>query len=188
MDKLNIEIGQKITILKPGELVPLLIAGKVEGFNYGKYAQYENSIFIYIRRPRRKHLDRIVIHEHETAFIFDGTFKDMHRKEKVNENMTNLHRWTYNDLKDNKNLIFYHCYGEKLQIENNFERFIDVTADYISDNNVNPREAEQNEGYINYIKEKVKNYNIDSLKSYLKNEGYYDILIKCIDKAIIYNW
>ena len=54
-------------------------------------------------------------------------------------------------------------------------------------NNIKAAEAEENDNYINYIKSIIGNYNVLNLKQYFINEGY-DILVKCIDKAINYDW
>ncbi|WP_291566892.1 MULTISPECIES: hypothetical protein [unclassified Clostridium] len=192
MKKINITIGQKVAVLNAGDLVPTLYKGVVRGFYYSKYAQYENALYIYIQRPRAKRIDRLVLLETNIFFIFDGyNFKETWRKEimKDTKEVTHslLHKWTYEDLKDNKDLIYSHRYGEKFNVNDNFERFADVTCDYMMQNNIRHYEATTNENYINYIKEVIQNYNIDSLIKYTKSEGYV-VLENCLKLATNYDW
>lgn len=189
---LNLKIGQKITVLKSDSLVPELYKGILKGYYYSKFAQHENALYLYIQRPRAKKVDRIIISS-DTAFIFNGyALNDIHRKEVISDNgdikINKLHRWTYEDFKDNKDLIFYHEFRSDFDgVNNNIERFIDLTGEYIQNNNIRSREAIDNEGYISYIKELVQNYNINNLKQFIRNEGY-SILEKCLNLATEYNW
>lgn len=190
---LKLKIGEKFSVLLNNQLLPTLYKGVLQGYYYSNFAQYENALFLYIKRPRAKKVDRIVLIENESFFIFKGyTFNQNFRKEVIKNNdkvtHTLLHRWTYNDLKGNKNLIFSHRYGEKFQnIQNNFERFSDLTADYMMYNDISPKDAQESTNYINYIKELIKNYNVNSLLKEIK-ENNFCILESCFKKAISYNW
>lgn len=190
---LNIKIGQKVSILNAGDLVPSLYKGVIKGFYYSDYAQYKNALYIYIQRPRAKRIDRLVFLPSDTVFIFNGyTWKDVHRKEVIKETEevthTLLHKWTYKDVKNNKDLIYHHEYGEEFTgVNDSIERFIDLTGDYICNNDIKAREADKNDNYINYIKELIQNYNVNSLMKYIKSQNYI-ILEKCLKLATEYNW
>jgi hypothetical protein len=186
--ELNLIIGEKYTVLKTDELVPLRICGILKGYHFDKWAQYENCLYIYIQRPRVKRVDEIII-SIEKCFIFKGDFKEIHRKEVIKDTKTIthslLHRWTYNDLKDDKTLVYYHDFKEEFNVNDNFDCFIDVTADYLINNNIKGYEAGINENYISYIKSLLVKYNVNTLKEYVKNEGYVS-LINNINKAVEY--
>lgn len=186
MNKMNLKLNETITVLKPMELIPLRITGKLIGYYFDKFAQYENSLYLFIQRSRAKRVDRIIITENDTVFIFKGKFQDSWRKEKVSEVTTNLNRITYEDIKENKNLIYSHLYGEKFNINDNTEYFIEKTGDYMMYNDIRHFEAEENENYINYIKELAQNFNIGKIKDLCKIEGY-SVLLNCINKAVGYN-
>ncbi|MHB9924627.1 hypothetical protein [Clostridium botulinum] len=192
MNPLNLRAGQKVSILKSNDLVPTLYKGIIKGFYYSNFAQYENALYIYIQRPRAKRIDRIVLIENETFFIFNGyTFKDTHRKEVIKDtkNITHtlLHRWTYSDLKDNKDLIFAHEYGKSFEdVESDFDTFIDLTGDYICYNDINPKDAVKSEKYINYIKKLIQNYNVNNMLIKAK-EFNFCILEDCLKQAINYD-
>ena len=190
MKNLNLKINETITVLLPNELVPLKITGKLKGYYYNKFAQHENALYLFIQRPRRKKLDRIIIST-DTAFILKGQLKEMFRRELVSQNesvaMANLHRLTYDDFKDDENLLYYHEYNEKFNVNDDIEYFADCTCDFMIDNNIRHFEAEENEQYINYIKDIISTYNIGKVLNYCKIEGY-NVLMNCINKAICYNW
>ena len=192
MKELNLTIGQKYTVLNVGDLVPTRIYGTLKGYYYGNFAQYKNALYIYIQRPRAKKVDRLVFTV-DTIFIFKGNFKECWRKEVIKESGTSttslLHRFTYNDLKDNKDLVYYNdgLKQEYKPITDNFEWFIDSTGDYLCNNNIRAYEALENEGYINYMKSLLTKYNVNKLKEYIINEGY-NMLENCINKAVEYNW
>jgi hypothetical protein len=188
MKELNLKIGEKYTILKTDELVPLRICGTLKGYHFGKWAQYENCLYIYIQRPRVKRVDEIIV-SIEKCFIFKGDFKEIHRKEVVKDDgnitITNLHRWTYDDLKDNKTLVYYHDFKEAFNVNDDYDYFVDVTGEYIQNNNIKPVEAPTNENYISYIKTLLTRYNVNELKKYINSLGYR-LLIQSVENSIKY--
>lgn len=186
----NLKIGSKITVLKPNSLIPENVYGTLEGFFINRYAQYENALYLFIKPFRCRKITRMVITEGETVYILKGQLKDSWRRENISKTeqvtVAQLHRLTENDIKDQ--LIYKHDFRTPFKgIENNYERFADMTADYMINNNIKAAEAEENDNYINYIKSIIGNYNVLNLKQYFINEDY-DILVKCIDKAINYDW
>ena len=190
MNKLNLTIGQKISVLKPNGLSPELYKGILKGFYYSKYAQYENALFIYIQRPRAKRVDRIIIST-DTAFIFNGYFKDMFREELVSDNgkvrCSKLNKWTYEDVKNNKDLIYHHEFKGEYDVNTNIDSFIELTGDYLCNNDIKPLKAPESIGYINYIKDLISNYNVNNLMEHIKAEGF-TILENCLNLAIEYKW
>lgn len=186
--ELNLQIGQKYTVLLTEDLVPTRYYGTLKGYHFNKWAQYENCLYLYIQRPRAKRVDEIII-SIDTVLIFKGNFKESFRREVIKETETAthslLHRWSYEDVKDNKNLVYYHEFREKFKVNDNFDYLIDTTADYLIDNNIKGNEAGNNEGYINYIKSLVTKYNVNKLKEYITKEGYVS-LISNINKAVQY--
>lgn len=187
MNKMNLKLNETITILKPWDMIPSRVTGKIKGYYFSNYAQYENALYIYIQRPRAKKIDRVVILPTDITFIFKGKFEECWRKEEISSRENLLHRITFEDVKDNKNLIYSHLYGEEFTLNDNLEYFLDSTGDYMMYNNIRAKEAEANEGYINYIKELSQNFNIGKIKDLCKNEGY-TVLLNCINKAVEYNW
>ena len=186
MKELNLVIGEKYTVLKSDDLVPSRYYGTLKGYHFDKWAQYENCLYLYIQRPRAKRVDEIII-SIEKTFIFKGDFKESHRKEviKDTETITHslLHRWTYNDLKDNKTLVYYHDFKEEFNVNNDLDSFVDLTGEYIMNNNIKPIEAPENENYINYIKSLLTKYNVNNLKNYIDKLGYR-LLQLSFNKAI----
>lgn len=180
---LNLKLGSKITILKNMDLVPACYYGTLVSYYYSSYAQHDNALFINIKLYRHKNIDRIVILPDEECFIFIGKFEDAWRKEKVNETETLLNRWSYSDLKDNKNLIYHHSYGESFKINDNYEYIDDTTSDYLCENNLHDKDAINDNGYLELLKNILKEYNIKSVKNYFKMYG--ENFSKCIDKALL---
>ena len=190
MNKMNLKLNETITVLMPNELIPTKITGRLKGYYFSEYAQYEDALYLFIQRPRAKKIDRVVITS-DTAFIFRGKFEECWRKEVLskdqNTTVSQLHRITYEDIKENENLLYYHGFREKFNINKNIEWFIDSTADYMMDHNIRHFEAEENEGYINYIKELLCGFNLKNILDTCKLEGY-GVLENCIKKAVEYNW
>ena len=186
-------IGQKVTILNTEDLVPSFTKGTIQSFYYARYAQYDNALFIYLKRFRSKRIDRIVITPVDTVFILNGfTWDSAWRKELILDNgtMTHtlLHRWTYDDLKDNKDLIYAHAFNgtfENIKTDNDY--FIDMTGDFMYDNDIKPLDAPTNISYINYIKSLISSYNIDNLIKFVKAQEY-SILENCLELATDYKW
>ena len=187
--ELEVKIGERVTILKPNSLVPELYKGTVQCYYFGKYAQYENALFLYIRIYRGKRIQRIVLLPSDVVFIFKGfNFDKSWNKERVSENHSRLHRITYNDVKDNKDLIYHKAYGEEfVGINNNPESFIDYTGDFLCDNAIRAKEAINSAEYIEYIKQLVRSYNLNTLLDSIKKEGYH-LLEQCVNKATEYAW
>lgn len=186
----NLKIGSKITILKPNEITPYKIYGTLEGVYISNFAQHENTLFLYIKPFKCRRIERVTISQNEVAFILDKDIKNLWKKEVVKNDgdvvVQQLHRLRKNDI-DQNDIIYSHEYGEKFNANDNFEAFIDRTTDFMINEGVASSEAENNEKYIQHIKTLVTSYNVNKLKQYIKNEGY-NILEKCINKAIQYNW
>ena len=186
-------LGQKVTILNTEDLVPSFYKGTIQSFYYSNYAQYDNALFIYLKRFRSKRIDRIIISPVDTVFIFDGFKWDSAWRKEVlstdnNITRTELHRWKYNDLKDNKDLIYSHAFNEEFEgIKTDNECFIDMTCDFICENDIKPLDAQENISYINYIKCLVSNYNVNNLMKFVKAEGF-NILENCLTLATEYSW
>lgn len=186
LEKLKAMEGKKITVLKPNSLVPELYKGTLKNFYIGKYAQNENALFINIKLFRKRNVDKIVISIKDTCFIFKDFYNDMFRKEKISNRESLLHRITYNDVKNDKNLLIYHEYNENFEVNENYEHFLDITADYCINNNLIRDEQVNNDGYINFIKDLLIDYNVNKLKNYVNiNVGRDTFLHKCIEKAIV---
>jgi len=190
--ELNLTIGEKYTVLNAGDLVPTRYYGTLMGYYFDKWAQYENALYIYIKRPRARRVDRLVFTT-DKLFIFKDKFEDCWRKEVVSETeqatTSLLHRFTYNDVKDNENLVYYNdglVDGFK-PVTDNFEYLLDMTGDFIDNNNLKPIEAPENASYIDYIRTLLTRYNVNDLLNYIKAEGY-SLLEKSINKAVEYKW
>ena len=169
--KLKEMIGEKISILKTSDLVPACYYGTLEGFKIDKWAQYENCLYIYIKLFRKRSINRIIITPNETTFIFKDNFDKCWNKEKINSRESLLHRITYNDIKNNNNLILSHNYGEEIECLQN--GFIDITADYLLSNCLNKDERlamQESANYYNYIKKELYLYNISSVLDTIKND------------------
>ena len=169
--KLKEMIGEKISILKTSDLVPSCYYGTLIGFKIDKWAQYENCLYIYIKLFRKRSINRIIITPNETTFIFKDNFDKCWNKEKINSRESLLHRITYNDIKNNNNLILSHNYGEDIECLQN--GFIDVTGDYLLSNCLNKEERlamQESANYYNYIKKELYLYNISSVLDTIKND------------------
>lgn len=188
--ELNLVIGEKYTVLETMDLLPTRIYGTLKGYYYSNFAQHENALYIYIQRPRCKKINRIVLTT-DTFYIFKGDFKECWNKVpnwKGNARMTELKRFTYEDLKDNENLVYsFQGRTEKFIINNDFEGLLDNTGDFIYNNGIKPIEAPENESYINYIRSLLTRCNVNDLLKYIKIEGY-NMLEKSINKAVEYSW
>lgn len=187
----NLQVGSRITVLKPMDLVPTRVFGTLQGYYISSYAQYKNALYLFIKPYRARKTMRITILPDDTAFIFSGNFKEAWRKELIRESkeatVSQLHRITFNDVKDNKDLIYYHEYGQEIEGNLNFDMFADCTSDYMCNNNIRNFEALENEDYIEYIKRLLTLYNVNTMLECCKLEGY-SILENCIKKAISYSW
>ena len=169
--KLKEMIGEKISILKTSDLVPSCYYGTLTGFKIDKWAQYENCLYIYIKLFRKKSINRIVITPNETTFIFKDNFNKCWNKEKINSRESLLHRITYDDIKNNNNLILSHNYGEDIECLQN--GFIDITGDYLLSNCLNKEERlamQESANYYNYIKKELYLYNISYVLDTIKND------------------
>ena len=169
--KLKEMIGEKISILKSSDLVPACYYGTLEGFKVDKWAQYENCLYIYIKLFRKRSISKIIITPNETTFIFKDNFDKCWNKEKINSNESLLHRITYNDIKNNNNLILSHNYGEAIECLQ--YGFVDSTGDYLLSNCLNKEERlamQESANYYNYIKKKLYLYNISSVLDTIKND------------------
>ena len=164
-------IGEKISILKSSDLVPACYYGTLQGFKIDKWAQYENCLYIYIKLFRKRSINRIVITPNETSFIFKGDFGKCWNKEKISSNESLLHRITYNDIKNNNNLILSHNYGENIECLQ--YGFIDSTGDYLLSNCLNKEERlamQESANYYNYIKKELYLYNVSFVLDTIKDE------------------
>lgn len=174
MEKLNILtnlIGERITVLKSMELVPYRVYGTLEGFFIGNYAQYKNVIHMFIKPYRKRKIERIIIMENEHTFIFKGLYENTWKKDKIDNNLTNLVRISYEDVKNDNNFVFT-TYNNKLEVNTNIKRYFNITTDFICNNDISPRTSMENGTYINYIKTLLHEYNAFELLEYAKNEGY----------------
>ena len=170
--KLKEMIGEKISVLKAFDLVPNCYYGTLEGFKIDKWAQYENCLYIYIKLFRKRNINRIVITPNETTFIFKDNFDKCWNKEKINSRESLLHRITYDDIKNNNNLILSHNYGDEIECLQQYD-FIDITGDYLLSNCLNKEERlamQETENYYNYIKKELYLYNISSVLDTIKND------------------
>ena len=164
-------IGEKISILKSSDLVPACYYGTLQGFKIDKWAQYENCLYIYIKLFRKRRVSRIVITQNETTFIFKDNFGKCWNKEKINSNESLLHRITYNDIKNNNNLILSHNYGENIECLQ--YGFIDSTGDYLLSNCLNKEERlamQESASYYNYIKKELYLYNVSLVLDTIEDE------------------
>ena len=169
--KLKEMIGEKISVLKSSDLVPSCYYGTLEGFKIDKWAQYENCLYIYIKLFRKRSINRIIITPNENSFIFKGDFGKCWNKEKINSNESLLHRITYNDIKNNNNLILSHRYGEAIECLQ--YGFIDSTGDYLLSNCLNKEERlsmQDTANYYNYIKKKLSLYNVSFVLDAIEDE------------------
>ena len=164
-------IGEKISILKSSDLVPACYYGTLEGFKVDKWAQYENCLYIYIKLFRKRSINRVLITPNETSFIFKGDFGKCWNKEKISSNESLLHRITYNDIKNNNNLILSHNYGDAIECLQ--YGFIDSTGDYLLSNCLNKEERlamQESANYYNYIKKELSLYNVSIVLATIEDE------------------
>ena len=169
--KLKEMIGEKISVLKASDLVPSCYYGTLTGFKIDKWAQYENCLYIYIKLFRKRNINRIVITPNETTFIFKDNFNKCWNKEKINSTESLLYRITYNDIKNNNNLILSHNYGETIEYLQ--YGFIDSTGDYLLSNCLNKEERlamQESSNYYNYIKKELYLYNVSLVLATIEDE------------------
>ena len=169
--KLKEMIGEKISVLNASDLVPSCYYVTLTGFKIDKWAQYENCLYIYIKLFRKRSINRIIITPNETTFIFKDNFDKCWNKEKINLKESLLHRITYNDIKNNNNLILSHNYGDDIECLQN--GFIDITGDYLLSNCLNKEERlamQESANYYNYIKKELYLYNVSIVLDTIKNE------------------
>ena len=169
--KLKEMIGEKISILKSSDLVPSCYYGTLEGFKVDKWAQYENCLYIYIKLFKKRKITKIVITPNESTFIFKGNFGKCWNKEKISSNESLLHRITYNDIKNDNNLILSHNYREAIECLQ--YGFIDSTGDYLLSNSSNKEERlalQETENYYNYIKKELYLYNVSLVLATIEDE------------------
>ena len=185
--KLKKMIGKKISVLKTSDLVPACYHGTLQGFKIDKWAQYKNCLYIYIKLFRKRRISRIVITPNETTFIFKDNFGKCWNKEKINANENLLHRITYNDIKNNNNLILSHNYGENIEYLQ--YGFIDITGDYLLNNCLNKEERlemQVSENYYNYIKKELYLYNVslvlDTIEEELGSDSRLYNIVNTINK------
>lgn len=120
MNKINVDDvlfnviaeGKKVTIIKPNGLVPEKYYGVIKSYELKKWAQYYNCLFITFRAFRKRTDYQIIITPNDTCFIINDKIDNCWRKEKISENMTNLHRLTINDFNET-NIIMNHEYGQE---------------------------------------------------------------------------
>ena len=191
VNELNLQIGEKYTVLNAGDLVPTRYYGTLKGYYYSNFAQHKNALYIYIQRPRARKVDRLIFTS-DKIFIFKGKFENCWRKEVISETeqatTSLLHRYTYNDLKDNENLVYsFQGRIDTFSINNDFEGLIDNTGDFIYNNGIKVKEASENDSYIDYIRTLLTRCNVNDLLNYIKLEGY-TLLENSINKAVKYNW
>lgn len=173
-------INQTITIIKPMELVPERYEGKLLTYYYSKFAQYENCLTLIIKRPRARKSTEVIILPSDTAYIVSGPYKSAWRTERVNENTSKLHRLTAADL---DNIILTHNYKEPFKVSEDYERFYDLTSNYMEYNSIKPLAAPEVKSYLNYIVYLLREYNVNRLRKDIK-ENEYNMLLTCIDKAL----
>ena len=185
--KLREMIGEKISVLKSSDLVPACYYGTLEGFKIDKWAQYENCLYIYIKLFRKRNINKIIITPNEDSFIFKGDFGKCWNKEKINSNESLLHRITYNDIKNNNNLILSHNYGEAIECLQ--YGFVDSIGDYLLSNCLNKEERlamQDTANYYNYIKKELSLYNIsivlDSIEDELGSDSKLYNIVNTINK------
>ena len=169
--KLKEMIGEKISVLKSSDLVPACYYGTLQGFKIDKWAQYENCLYIYIKLFRKISISRILITPNETSFIFKGEFDKCWDKEKISSNESLLHRITYNDVKNNNNLILSHNYRDDIECLQ--YGFIDSTGDYLLSNCLNKEERlamQESTNYYNYIKKELYLYNVSLVLASIEDE------------------
>ena len=169
--KLKEMIGEKISILKTSNLVPACYFGTLKGFKIDRWAQYENCLYIYIKLFKKRSINRIVITPNETTFIFKDNFGKCWNKEKISSTESLLHRITYNDIKNDNNLILSHNYGETIECLQ--YGFIDRTGDYLLSNSSNKEERfalQETANYYNYIKKELYLYNVSFVLAAIKDE------------------
>ena len=169
--KLKEMIGEKISILKTSNLVPACYFGTLKGFKIDRWAQYENCLYIYIKLFKKRSINRIVITPNETTFIFKDNFGKCWNKVKISSTESLLHRITYNDIKNDNNLILSHNYGETIECLQ--YGFIDRTGDYLLSNSSNKEERfalQETANYYNYIKKELYLYNVSFVLAAIKDE------------------
>ena len=82
-----------------------------------------------------------------------------------------MHRITYNDIKNNNNLILSHNYGDAIECLQ--YGFIDSTGDYLLSNCLNKEERlamQESANYYNYIKKELYLYNVSLVLNTIEDE------------------
>lgn len=193
----NLKVGNKYTFINTSDLLPYVVQGELKGYYIDHFAQYHNSInlFIKIKGSRATtNLYHMTITPADTVVILNSDSKELKqcwRREKVTSTETRLHRLDVTDFTPEQ-IAYTHKYLE--QIEGNshletFETILDLTGDFLYHNNIKPKQAEQNSYYINYIKELIIKYNLNvtDFKQWVKTQ-HFNILVNCVNLAIEYNW
>lgn len=103
---------EKVTVLKPNELIPVAYCGVIEDFRVDDWAQYHNCLFITMKPYRCRNLIEIVINPHDTAFILKGIKQQSWRKEKIDDTLSRLHRLTEADF-DKDSILMIHEYDDQ---------------------------------------------------------------------------
>lgn len=180
---LSLKLGEKITILKSMDLVPTCYYGTILSYYYDSYAQYNNCLYINIKLFRQRKVTRIVLLPSDTFFIFSGKFDKCWNKENISDTESLLYRWSYNDFKNNKRLIFYHEYGKEFLLKHiDFIYVDDCFVEYLSSNNLNDTTAINDNKYIDVIRDMLSGCDIRKCKDYFSMYGYS--FSKCLNKAL----
>ena len=103
---------EKVTILKPNDLIPAAYCGVIEDFRVDDWAQYHNCLYITMKPYRCRTLTEIIIDPHETAFILKGINPKSWRKEKIDDTLSRLHRLTAKDF-NKDSIVMIHERGDQ---------------------------------------------------------------------------
>ena len=174
LNKLNLKVGAKYTILKPNSALPELYKFTLVNYYISNFAQYKNSLYLVVKLKGKRNLVKLVINKNETAFLFNNwNFDQIFKKEKISNIESSLHRFKLEDVKNDKDFITA-LNDTSFKINNDYESFIDYSFDYMMDNSTNIEKAYKDENYLNYIKFLIQNkrYNLDALQEYCNKESF----------------
>lgn len=183
--KLNkeLKLNQKYTLINTSDLIPYSLQFTLIDYNYQNYAQFNNCLRLIVKAKGKRRLLTIDIYTAETVILLEGWQNEScWNKEKVNNNESRLFRKNIDEFRGYKNLVFVKAYGENFYLNNNFETFYDNTSSFLNRKNISPKEAINDNSYIEYVKILARNYNLDELKKDIK-KLHYNILLDCLNKT-----
>lgn len=171
----DLVVGNKYTIVKMEGFTPYSVNFTLVDYSFRNFAQYEDCLRLEVRFKRHRSNDIIWITPSDIVLIKEGWHNiDVYNRELIEDNekvtMSRLHKINIEDFKNDKDTILYKPFRQGLYVPD-YDYLLDVTGDYICNNNIKPIDAPNNEGYIDYIKSIIKKFNTKTIDRIANDDG-----------------